>query len=99
MVIQPGLLDTSQPACAPTTQRPRLVHPEMLFDQARQQLPQLRHRQRRGPDFSPVAPPDSGTTRPAATGPDGGASPASSSPGSRPPPPRSCPAGSTLPPG
>src|SRR5271155_4731552 len=99
MMIQPGLLVATQPASASTTQRRRLVHLEVVFDQARQQLPQLRHRQRRGPDFFPAASPDSGTTRPAATGFDDGASLASFSPGSRPAPPHSCPVGSTPPTG
>ncbi len=73
MVIEPGLLVATQPAGASTTEHRGNVYPEVFLDQARKQLPQLRRRQRRGPDFSPAASPDSGTTRPTATGSDDGA--------------------------
>ena len=88
MAVQPSLFVSTQPACAAAAERGRGVGVEMHLDQTRDQVAQLWRRQRRGPDFFPAASPDSGTTRPAATGSDGGATPANSSPGSPPTPPR-----------
>lgn len=69
-MIEPGLLVATQPAAASTTECGWDVHRKVILDQAREQLPQLRCRQRGGPDFFPAASPGSGTTRPKATGSD-----------------------------
>src|SRR4051794_31127589 len=89
MVIEPRGLVAAQPPGTPTALDRRIVDAQVLLDRSREQLTQLRQRQRGGPDFFPAASPDSGTTRPAAPGLGGDATRASSSPDSPPSPTRS----------
>src|SRR5512132_3178365 len=84
VMVQPGCLVPTKPAGAPATALCRMVDAEVLLDRSRDQLLQSGVRQRGGPDFFPAAPPDSGTTRPTATGSGGGARRSSSAPGNRP---------------
>src|SRR5512135_2411162 len=87
VVVQPGRLVSAEPAGAPATASRRMVDAEVLLDRSRDQLPQLRIRQRGGLDFFPAASPDSGTTRPAATGSGDDARQSRSAPDNRPNPP------------
>src|SRR4051812_16469112 len=61
---EPSDLDSSQPPGAAPALYRRIVDLQMLLDRTRDQLTHLRCGQRGGPDFSPAASPDSGTTRP-----------------------------------
>ena len=86
MIIKPSNLVASQPSCAAAALHQRIVDVEVLLDRARDQLMQLWRGQRGGLDFFPAASPDSGTTRPAATGFGDDARLSSSSPDSPPSP-------------
>src|SRR5579862_7504752 len=88
MVIEPSNLVAAQPSCAAAALHQRIVDVEVRLDRAGDQLMQLGRGQRGGLDFFPAASPDSGTTRPAATGFGDDATRPSSSPDSPPSPPR-----------
>ena len=81
MVIEPSVLAPYLPTRAAPFLLFWVVDLQVFFDHARDQFPEARCGQHRGPDFSPAASPDSGTTRPAAPSAGGDATPASSSPG------------------
>ena len=87
MVIKPSDLVAPQPPCTAAALYRRIVDVEVFLDRTRDQLSQLRRRQHGGPDFSPAASPDSGTTRRAGPGFGDDARRSSSAPGSRPGPP------------
>src|SRR4051812_2445966 len=84
MEIESCFLDPLQPPRTATTTHFRVVDLQVFLDHSGNQLPQLRVRQRRSPDFSPAAFPDSRTTRPTSTTPDDDATQSNSAPDSRP---------------
>src|SRR4051794_262682 len=84
--IKPRALVAAQPPGTAAALDRRIVDVQVLLDRSREQLAQLRTRQRGGPDFFPAASPLSGTTRPAAPGLGDDANRPSSSPDSPPSP-------------